>query len=110
MKTAQKKPISILIAGSLLFLTVFLISVLKTNTIFAQANTVNQKQISLTAIPPRLGEDNSLKALPGEKLQVQLRVRNLSDQTVDVVTTAKDFILAEDGETPLAIDDSVSNR
>ncbi len=75
-----------------------------------ESKTTAQTQVTLTAIPPRIGEDNSLKALPGEKLQVQLRVRNLSEKTVNVTTRAQDFILSSDGETPIAIDDVSSNR
>lgn len=74
------------------------------------APVVDQKQVTLTAIPPRIGEDSTLKAKPGEKLQVQLRVKNLSSQAVNVTTTAQDFILSEDGSTPIAIDDTSSNR
>lgn len=69
-----------------------------------------QSTVSLTAIPPRLGDDNTLKALPGEKLQVQVRVRNLSEESLDVVTSVKDFIISDDGSTPVPIDDSTSNR
>lgn len=72
--------------------------------------TLSQDKISLTAIPPRLGDDGSLTAAPGEKLQVQLRVRNLSEETIAVVTSAQDFILSPDGETPVPINDDVSNR
>jgi hypothetical protein len=72
--------------------------------------TIAQDQIALTAIPPRLGDDGSLKVLPGEKIQVQIRVRNISEQPVFVVTSAQDFILDQDGETPISIDDSGSNR
>lgn len=72
--------------------------------------TIAQDQISLTAIPPRLGDDGSLTAAPGEKIQVQIRVRNISEQPVSVITSAQDFILDVDGETPIAIDDSASNR
>lgn len=67
-------------------------------------------EISLTAIPPRLGDDGSLSGAPGEVLQVQLRVRNLTEETVPVVTTVQDFILDPDGETPVGINDDVSNR
>jgi hypothetical protein len=72
--------------------------------------TIAQDQITLTAIPPRMGEDNSLKVKPGEKLQVQVRVRNISEQPISVVTSAQDFIVSEDGETPIGVDDNVSNR
>ena len=72
--------------------------------------TIAQDQVALTAIPPRLGDDGSIKAAPGEKVQVQLRVRNITEQPVSVLTSVQDFILAADGETPVPIDDSVSNR
>lgn len=73
-------------------------------------NTIAQDQIALTAIPPRIGDDGSLKAAPGEKLQIQLRVRNISEKSVSVVTSVQDFLLDQDGETPIPIDDNVSNR
>ncbi len=73
-------------------------------------NTIAQNQVALTAIPPRLGDDGSLKAAPGEKLQVQLRVRNISEKSVSVVTSVQDFLLDQDGQTPIPIDDNVSNR
>lgn len=66
--------------------------------------------ISLTAIPPRLGEDGTIRGEPGEKIQVQLRLRNTSNKTVNVVTSAQDFIISEDGETPVSVDDTTSNR
>ncbi|MBP7842842.1 hypothetical protein KA017_02460 [Candidatus Woesebacteria bacterium] len=72
--------------------------------------TIAQEQIALTAIPPRLGDDGSLKAAPGEKIQVQIRVRNISEKPVSIVTSAQDFLLDEDGQTPVPIDDTVSNR
>ena len=69
-----------------------------------------QEQIALTAIPPRLGDDGSLKAAPGEKIQVQIRVRNISEKPVSIVTSAQDFLLDADGQSPVPIDDNVSNR
>lgn len=59
----------------------------------------SQDIVSLTAIPPRLGDDGTLTGAPGEVLQVQLRVRNLTEATIPVVTTIQDFILDPDGET-----------
>ncbi len=72
--------------------------------------TIAQDKVALTAIPPRLGDDGSLTGAPGEKLQVQLRVRNITETTIPVVTSIEDFILDEDGETPISINDNVSNR
>jgi len=102
-----------LIAGFVAVSAVFLNLTSKVLAQYDETNatkTIAQDQVSLTAIPPRLGDDGSLHAAPGEKLQVQLRVRNISEQTVFVTTSAKDFILDSDGETPVPIDDNVSNR
>ena len=133
--TAQNKHKNIVIATGLIALTTVFLS-FSSNVIAQSANnpfvttdqdetlqpepiiydatnatkTIAQDQIALTAIPPRLGDDGSLKVNPGEKLQVQIRVRNISEQPVSVVTSAQDFILDQDGETPVAIDDSGSNR
>jgi hypothetical protein len=67
-------------------------------------------EITLTAIPPRYGDVETLKIKPGEKKQIQVRVRNSSNQTVTVESFAKDFVVGEDGSTPLPVTDEVSNR
>ncbi len=67
-------------------------------------------EITLTAIPPRLGDDGSLHLKPGEKTQIQLQVKNTSSRPVTILSTARNFIIAEDGETPVPISDTVSNR
>lgn len=74
------------------------------------APLVNPAEISLTAIPPRLGDDGTLKAKPGEKLQVQLRVSNTSEKPVVIATSAHDFILDSDGETPVTVEENTTNR
>ena len=69
--------------------------------------------ITVVAIPPRLGEDNSLQLDPGETHQTSIQVRNVSDKTVDILTTTRDFIISsEDGKTPipLELNQDVSNR
>ncbi|HYD34819.1 MAG TPA: hypothetical protein VD999_02020 [Vitreimonas sp.] len=65
---------------------------------------------SLTAIPPRLGENRELKAKPGETIQAVVRVRNGSNKPIFIKTSAQDFILSEDGQTPIPVQDNVSNR
>ena len=60
--------------------------------------------VSLTAIPPRLGEDGKLKLKPGEKAQIDLRVRNSSNKVVVVKSSAIDFIVDEDGKTPVPLE------
>jgi hypothetical protein len=78
----------------------------------AQNGQETTSQVTLTAIPPRLGDDGSLLLQPGEKKQVQLRVKNTSNQPIEIVSRALDFIIDQDGETPMPIDDitGTSNR
>ncbi len=76
-------------------------------SVMAQAELA--PNIRLTAIPPRLGEDNTLLVKPGEKKQISLRVQNASQQPVTISTFAQDFIV-EDGQTPIPVTDEVSNR
>lgn len=74
------------------------------------SNAANAASVVITAIPPRLGDDNSLKLKPGEKVQVTLRVRNASSVPITLESLADDFILDADGSTPIAVTDAVSNR
>lgn len=60
--------------------------------------------LSLTATPVRLGDDFSIKLKPGEKKQVQIKVRNGSDEAVALESKATDFIVGEDGFTPVLLD------
>lgn len=67
-------------------------------------------QVTLTAIPPRLGDAGDLKAKPGEKIQTVIRVRNSSDEAMSIQSVAQDFIIGEDGTTPIPVSGEVSNR
>ena len=40
----------------------------------AQPAETQSDSITLTAMPPRMGDDNSLSAAPGEKLQTTIKV------------------------------------
>jgi hypothetical protein len=75
-------------------------------------NEVISNEISVVATPIKIGEDRSLLLQPGERRQIELRVRNVSNRTVDIVTSAQDFIVGEDGVTPVPIENSTgtSNR
>lgn len=74
-------------------------------------STTQQSQSTLTAIPPRLGDDDSIVVKPGEVVQKTIKVRNSSPQPLNVMTTVNDFILDQDGETPIPITDTeLSNR
>jgi len=65
---------------------------------------------SLTAIPPRLGDDGSLVVSPGDVISETIQVRNNSEKSITIRTSAQDFIV-EDGETPIPVtDDAISNK
>ncbi len=100
------------------FTTIIFLTITKTQ--FATAQTTIKSfesetknglgEITLTAVPPRLGDDYSLVVKPGEKLQTAIEVRNPSDYPATVETFARDFIIGEDGETPIAVEDDVSSK
>ncbi|MGD9128870.1 MAG: hypothetical protein PVJ09_00020 [Candidatus Woesebacteria bacterium] len=58
--------------------------------------TQSPASITLTAIPPRLGENEPLKVKPGETINATVYVRNGSQETVSIETFVQDFIIAED--------------
>ncbi|MCA9369839.1 MAG: hypothetical protein H6774_02205 [Pseudomonadales bacterium] len=80
----------------------------------AEPTTTTQNAVAevatLTAIPPREGENRELTLQPGEKKQVELRVRNTSTNPIQITSLARDFIVDEDGTTPLPVDEETSNR
>lgn len=61
-------------------------------------------------MPPRLGDDLSLKVAPGKKLQTAVKVRNNSTKAFTINTAIDDFIIGEDGETPVAVTEDVDYR
>lgn len=63
-----------------------------------------QESMSLTATPVRLGDDFSISLKPGEKKQVQVKVRNGSSGAVRLESASLDFIVGEDGETPVVVE------
>lgn len=67
-------------------------------------------QITLTAIPPRLGDDNTLTGKPGEKIQATIQVRNSSAEPMTVESIVQDFVVGADGKTPEPVDSETSNR
>lgn len=64
----------------------------------------------LAAIPPRAGDDGSLSAKPGETIQTSIKVRNTSDTTLTIISEPQDFIIADNGRTPIPITSDTSNR
>lgn len=76
----------------------------------AQIGNIRANNRTLVAMPPRAGEDGQLKIKPGEKYQTNIRVRNVSDQPITLKSYAQDFIVKEDGSTPIPVQDTVTNR
>lgn len=97
------KKSALLATFSSLFVLIF-----SAQVVFAQTPTLAQS--SLTAIPPRLGEDLSLRVKPGEKIQTSVRVRNGSSEAMTVKSLAQDFIVDMGGETPIPVNENISNR
>ena len=85
-----------------------LVSQVFAQTTDPQANPASG--VTLVAIPPRLGEDLSLTAKPGDTIQEQIRVRNTSSQPVVIQSRTLDFVLDQDATTPIAVNESVDNR
>jgi len=68
--------------------------------------------MTITAIPPRLGEEGMLRLTPGEKTQTDVRVRNSTDKAITIDSSVIDFIVGEDGVTPIPLEGSenIDNR
>ena len=69
-----------------------------------------QEAMSLTATPVRVGDDNSLLLKPGEKKQIQVKVKNNSQMEVNIESQVLDFIVGEDGSTPIPVTEEQSDR
>lgn len=116
MKPAQhisiksRKKLGLGIATSLIVAATLVTSVVGLPLAQAQFVGAPSSGVALTAIPPRQGDDGSLKIAPGEKSQFTIRVRNSSDGQIGVATRASDFIVADDGFTPIQVRDDVSTR
>lgn len=66
-------------------------------------NTPNS--LALTAIPPRLGDEYGLLINPGETLETSLEIYNPNSTPLTTESFLRDFYLAEDGQTPIPIED-----
>lgn len=83
---------------------------LSQHLVSAQQSSTVPNQITLTAMPPRLGDDGSLTAKPGEKIQASVRVRNSSSEKIQISTSAQDFITDNAGDTPIPLMGETDNR
>lgn len=94
----------------ILFLTIALAVNTQINPAQAQVESAVADSLTLVAMPPRAGDDGQLRAAPGETIQTSIRVRNTSNQTLTLRSYAQDFIVKEDGITPIPVQESVTNR
>lgn len=62
--------------------------------------------LTTTAIPPRL----EVSAKPGSTIQKTIKVQNTSSTTLNYSSDIENFIVAEDGITPVPIKESVTSR
>ena len=83
-------------------IAIFLFAFLFVFSFFSKA--LAAESMSLTATPVRLGDDFSIKLNPGEKKQVQVKLRNGSSDPITLESGALDFTVAADGSTPVALD------
>lgn len=88
---------------------VFLISFILFGLIF-QSLAVAQEAVTLTVKPVRIGDDNSLLLAPGEKKQIQVKVENNSARDLEIESQVFDFIVDEDGTTPIPLFDEQDSR
>jgi hypothetical protein len=69
-----------------------------------------QEAVTLTVKPVRIGDDNSLLLSPGEKKQIQVKVENNSQMDLQIESQVLDFIVDDDGTTPIPVLDQQNNR
>jgi hypothetical protein len=79
-------------------------------TVPADTAPVGADAITLTAIPPRVGDTGEIRIKPGQKFQTTIRVFNGSSKDLNVETFAKDFIIGTDGTTPVPVTETTNNR
>lgn len=78
--------------------------------IITEEQIVSANSVSLTAIPPRMGDDFDLQFKPGETYQLVIRVRNSSNQALSIESSIKDFLVDSDGSTPVPLEEDAPNR
>ncbi len=66
--------------------------------------------VGLMAIPARLGDGGEVVVQPGSTIQLEVRVRNTSARPLNVRTIAEDFIIGEDGVTPVPVEEMTHSR
>lgn len=90
-------------------LRLFIVLLLVFSFIF-QSFALAQESVVLTVKPVRIGDDNSLLLAPGEKKQIQVKVENNSQIDLQIESQVLDFIVDQDGSTPIPVTDQQDNR
>jgi hypothetical protein len=71
---------------------------------------IAQEALSLTVKPVRVGDDKSLLLIPGEKKQIQVKVENNSQLDLQIESQVFDFIVDQDGTTPIPVTEEQDGR
>lgn len=86
----------------------FLLAIVLVSTIWTKVSA--QESQTLVAIPPRRGENRELTAKPGETIQTNIRLKNNSKKNLTIKSFAQDFVVDDNGRTPIPVGQEVSNR
>lgn len=70
----------------------------------------SSEQVQLTAIPPRLGDDLTLRAQPGQTIQTSVKIKNASQVAQSIETLIEDFIISEDGTQPIPVEEDTPSQ
>ena len=68
--------------------------------------SIEPEKLTFIITPPRV----ELAGKPGETLQTTLKIKNVSNKAQTFRSEAFDFIVAEDGKTPMQVSEKVSGR
>jgi hypothetical protein len=72
--------------------------------------TAQTNDLQITAIPPRLGEDFSLRAKPGQTIQTTVRVKNSSNVPQTYKSLVEDFVIGDDGKEPVPVGEDTPSQ
>jgi hypothetical protein len=86
--------------------TGFLLVFLLTNLLFTPPQAKAQSKTRLIISPPRI----QLEANPGETVQAQVKITNMSNVPASLTVNTKDMIVVNDRGTPVLVDEEVSGR
>jgi hypothetical protein len=92
---------------------VLLLFGLAVRAVLAQVQNLDdiaKQGLTITAIPARMGDDDTLQGEPGKTIQTSVKVMNNTKLPLTINTIAEDFIIGEDGKTPQPVDAQAGSR